>query len=61
MMTRCLPRVVKILSNAVRGAFHESKGCLLTLLEMPVIPPKQASFTVVLSIVYYVGRHLHDP
>ena len=61
MMTRSLPRVVKILSNAVRGAFHESKGCLPRVLEMPVIPPKQASLTLLTGIPYCVGRHLNDP
>ena len=30
------------------------------LLEMPVIPPKQASFTLLVSIPYCVGRHLND-
>ncbi len=38
-----------------------SLRCLFTLLEMPVIPPKQASFTLLTGIVYTRGRHLHDP
>ena len=44
-------------SNAVRDAFHELLRCLPRVVKMPVIPPKQASLTVlegILTILKYI-------
>ena len=61
MMTRCLPMLSGMLSTGVKYGTFGSLRCLPRVLEMPVIPPKQASLTLLLSIPYCVGRHLHDP
>ena len=37
------------------------KRCLPRVVKMLVYPPKQASFTLLLGILYCVGRHLNDP
>ena len=52
---------MRVPTNVVDDAFQGSLRCLVRVLEMLVIPPKQAFLTVVLSIPYCRARHLNDP
>ena len=58
---RSCPLYVQVATHVVGDALQDSKKWQFTQLLMPVIPPKQASLTVVLSIPYCRGRHQNDP
>ena len=51
---------MRVPTNVVDDAFHELLRCFPSVVKMPIIPPKQAFLTVVLSIPYCRARHLND-
>lgn len=48
-------------TNADGDTFHDSKISQVTLMEMPVIPPKQPSLSVVQGLCTPHAKRLNDP